>query len=561
MRRTLKGILGLAAVFSLTVAGGRYTFAQTGAQSEKTSSGIVIETRAADKDNESEKAAETAKNIESGKAADVAKKAESGETADTEKAAETEKDKESEDTADVGKDKKSSENKNENEHGHSEEISEDHEVPEGVTVNGMELGGMTVKAAEEKLQQYVDEVCGGAVTLSVNGDEVTILYKDFDMHVADSTVIQDICQIGVNGNLIKRYKELSDVKNNKAEYTLNFEYDHDKLKELVDEDTAEYNKDAQNASLVRHSGEFIITDDVTGMKVDIDATTKAVEEALGDGWDGSSQKLDATVEDVKADHTSDELKQVTDLLGGYSTDYSSSSDNRIANIANGASLIDETVVYPGDTFSFLNHVTPFTASNGYYEATGYSAGRVVPSIGGGICQVSSTMYNAVLRAELEVVERSNHGLTVGYVPLGADATVAEGSVDFRFRNNLDAPIYIEAYTYGGEIYVNIYGHETRSSNRSIEFYSVTDKTIEPGEDVITKDDTQPDGWQEVTQSAHNGYVASFYKKIYVDGSLQDTVWINTSYYSASPRYITVGTKKDNSDSKKDDSNNKKSEEN
>ena len=281
MRRTLKGILGLAAVFSLTVAGGRYTFAQTGAQSEKTSSGIVIETRAADKDNESEKAAETAKNIESGKAADVAEKAESGETADTEKAAETEKDKESEDTADVGKDKKSSENKNENEHGHSEEISEDHEVPEGVTVNGMELGGMTVKAAEEKLQQYVDEVCGGAVTLSVNGDEVTISYKDFDMHVADSTVIQDICQIGVNGNLIKRYKELSDVKNNKAEYTLNFEYDHDKLKELVDEDTAEYNKDAQNASLVRHSGEFIITDDVTGMKVDIDATTKAVEEAAG----------------------------------------------------------------------------------------------------------------------------------------------------------------------------------------------------------------------------------------------------------------------------------------
>ena len=88
----------------------------------------------------------------------------------------------------------------------------------------------------------------------------------------------------------------------------------------------------------------------------------------------------------------------------------------------------------------MNHVTPFTAANGYYQATGYSGGRVVPSTGGGICQVSSTMYNAVLRAELEVVERSNHGLTVGYVPLGADATVAEGGVDFRFRNNLDAPV-------------------------------------------------------------------------------------------------------------------------
>lgn len=526
MRKTLKGILGLALALSLTAAGGRYAFAET-------ESGITIETKAAEnqKDSDSEKETESDKAVET-------------ENAESDKA-ESDKDTAAETTADNST----------NGHGHSSDIDENHEVPEGVNVNGLDLGGMTVQGAEEKLQQYVDEVCGGALTLSVDGEEVTIAYKDFDMHVADSTVIQDICQIGTSGNLIKRYKELSDVKNNKAEYTLNFEYDHDKLKELVDEDTAEYNKDAQNATLVRHSGEFIITDDVTGMKVDVDATTKSVEEALGDDWDGSSQKLDATVEEVKANHTSDDLKQVTDLLGGYSTDYSSSSSNRIANIANGASLIDETVVYPGDTFSFLNHVTPFTASNGYYEATGYSAGRVVPSIGGGICQVSSTMYNAVLRAELEVVQRSNHGLTVGYVPLGADATVAEGSVDFQFRNNLDAPIYIEAYTYGGQVYVNIYGHETRASNRSIEFYSVTDKTIKPGDDVITKDNTQPEGWQEVTQSAHDGYVASFYKKIYVDGSLQDTVWINTSYYSASPRYITVGTKKE----KSDDSSDKKSE--
>ena len=514
MRKAWKGILGLVLAAVLTASAGSMVYAET--------ENSVSETKAAADENASETAAETADNA--------------SETA----ASETTDSKQSESEKNQG-DKKQTES------GQKKAVDENHEVPEGVTVNGMELGGLTVKAAEDKLQQYIDEVCGGALTLTVSGEEVTVAYKDFDMHAADSTIVEDICQIGMNGNLIKRYKELSDVKNNKAEYTINFEYDHDKLKTLVDENTKEYNRDAQNASLVRHSGEFIITDDVTGLKVDVDATTAAVEKALGEGWDGSSQKLDASVEEVKADHTSDELKQVTDLLGGYSTDYSSSSSNRIANIANGASLIDETVVYPGDTFSFLNHVTPFTAANGYYQATGYSGGRVVPSTGGGICQVSSTMYNAVLRAELEVVERSNHGLTVGYVPLGADATVAEGGVDFRFRNNLDAPIYIEAYTYGGQVYVNIYGHETRASNRSIEFYSVTDKTIKPGDDVITKDDTQPEGWQEVTQSARDGYVASFYKKIYVDGSLQDTVWINTSYYSASPRYITVGTKKESSD--------------
>lgn len=422
-------------------------------------------------------------------------------------------------------------------------VPEDHKIPEGVRVNGLDLSGMSVQDAEERLEQYVIEVCSGTLTLTCGGEEVSIPYKDFNLKVSDSTVIQEICEIGTSGNLIKRYKELADVKNNKADYQLPFEYDQDKLNTLIEEGTASYNREARDAILVRHSGEFQITDEVTGIKVDVAATALLVEKALGEGWDGTSQKFAVVAEETQARHTREELEAVTDLLGSYSTNYSSSSSNRIANIANGASLIDETVVYPGETFSFLEHVVPFTAANGYYQATGYSGGKVVPSTGGGICQVSSTMYNAVLRAELEVVERANHGLTVGYVPLGADATVAEGSVDFKFKNNLENPVYIEAYTWQGNVYVCIYGHETRPANRTIEFYSVTEQTISPGKDVVTEDDTQPEGWQEVTQSAHNGYVASFYKYVYVDGELEDTILINTSRYSATPRYVTVGTKK------------------
>lgn len=433
----------------------------------------------------------------------------------------------------------------------------DHEIPEGVSVHGLDLGGMTVSDAEAKLAQHIKDVCGGKLTLTIDGEEVPIAYSDFDMRVVDNHVIQDICEIGQHGNLIKRYKELADVKNNKAEYKLEFEYDHDKLKAQIDAGTASFNRDAKDAVLVRHSGELQITDEIVGLAVDIGATVKNAEKLFGEDWDGSSQKLEVTVEETKPEHTRKELEAVQDLLGSYSTSYASSSSNRVANIDNGARLIDETVLYPGETFSFLDHVVPFTSGNGYYEATGYSGGKVVPSIGGGICQVSSTLYNAVLRAELEVVERSNHGLTVGYVPLGADATVAEGSVDFKFKNNYDTPIYIEAYTWQGSVYTCIYGKETRPANRTIEFYSVTDQTIEPGEDVITKDDSQPEGWQEVTQSAHTGYVASFYKYIYVDGNHEDTEWINTSHYSSSPRYVTVGTKKEKNDKADDDDKKKK----
>lgn len=432
------------------------------------------------------------------------------------------------------------------------QISENHEIPEGVSVNGIDLGGMSVQDAKKKLDEFAASVCGDTLTLTISDEEVKIPHKDFDMKAADNTIVEDICEIGTNGNLIKRYKELADVRNNKAEYQLTFEYDQKKLNGLIDAGTASYNREAKDAILVRHSGEFQITDEITGIAVDLEATTKAVNKALGEGWDGSSQKIAVTARETKAAHTREELEVITDLLGSYSTNYSSSSSNRIANIANGAALIDETVLYPGETFSFLNEVTPFTYGNGYYEATGYSGGKVVPSLGGGICQVSSTLYNAVLRAELEIVERSNHGLTVGYVPLGADATVAEGVVDFKFKNNLECPIYLEAYTWSGEVYVCIYGDETRPSNRKIEFSSVTEQTISPGKDVITKDDTQPEGWQEVTQSAHNGYVASFYKSIYVDGNLEDTIWINTSRYSATPRYVTVGTKKEEKETEKPD---------
>jgi vancomycin resistance protein YoaR len=424
------------------------------------------------------------------------------------------------------------------------ETEKSQEIPQGVSVNGIDLGGMDVENAEACLDQFVQDTCAGNLVLTIDGEEIEIPYADFDMHVADSTIIQEICEIGSSGNLIKRYKELADVKNNKAEYQLTFEYDHDKLKELVAEMTETYNREAEDATLVRHSGQFIITDAVTGLEVDTDATVKTIEAALNEEWDGSEEKLAVSVTETQPEHTREELEVITDLLGSYSTNYSSSSNNRIANIANGASLIDETVIYPGETFSFLEHVVPFTAANGYYEATGYSGGKVVPSIGGGICQVSSTLYDAVLRAELEIVERSNHGLTVGYVPLGADATVSEGSVDFKFKNNLDDAVYLEAYTYSGNVYVCIYGKETRPSNRTIEFYSVTEQTIEPGDDVITEDDTQPEGYQEVTQTAHNGYVASFYKYVYVDGELQEKIKLNTSTYRATPRYVTVGTKKE-----------------
>jgi vancomycin resistance protein YoaR len=208
-------------------------------------------------------------------------------------------------------------------------------------------------------------------------------------------------------------------------------------------------------------------------------------------------------------------------------------------VSNGCSKINGTVLYPGDEFSVYEAVSPFTQENGYELAGSYSNGTVVESFGGGICQVSTTLYNAVIRAELEVTMRYNHSMLVSYVPPSDDAAIAGTYKDMRFVNNTDSPIYIEGYCYNKTITFNIYGHETRASNRKISFESET-----LSQDAATLqfnlDSGQGIGYWSVVQSAHLGTSARLWKVVTVDGVEESREIFNKSTYQASPKIITVG---------------------
>ena len=235
------------------------------------------------------------------------------------------------------------------------------------------------------------------------------------------------------------------------------------------------------------------------------------------------------------------------LLGEFTTEFKDSVEGRAANLANGARLINNTVLLPGEEFSAYEYLLPFTESNGYYVANSYLNGKIVESVGGGACQVTTTLYNAVLFAELNIVERSAHSMTVSYVPLSMDAAVAEYSKNFRFSNNLDYPILIEALSKDRTITFRIWGHETRDiSHRKLEFVSKTTKEIQPtAKDIITKDPTKPTTYRKVTQKARLGYKSELYKVVYVDGKEVERVLINKSSYAAEPNHVTIGTKKEN----------------
>ena len=172
-------------------------------------------------------------------------------------------------------------------------------------------------------------------------------------------------------------------------------------------------------------------------------------------------------------------------------------------------------------------------------AGSYLNGKVVDSLGGGICQVSSTLYNAVLMAELEVVERSPHSMMVTYVQASADAAIAGTYKDFKFKNDTDAPIYIEGYTTDDkQIVFNIYGEETRPSNRTIKY---TNKVLEstPAVTQLVADSAQGIGYRLV-ESGHNGCKAELYKEVYIDGVLQSSERVNKSNYQVSNRTVYYG---------------------
>ena len=230
-----------------------------------------------------------------------------------------------------------------------------------------------------------------------------------------------------------------------------------------------------------------------------------------------------------------------DVLGTFTTSYSSSGPNRSANVANGCELINGTLLYPGDEFSTYECVAPFTQANGYYMAGSYMNGKVVDSLGGGICQVSTTLYNTVLLAELEVTERNNHSMIVTYVDPSADAAIAESSgKDFKFVNNLDYPVYIEGVTQNKRITFTIYGRETRDPGREIRYESKVLEVNKPPADMLYADASKPLGYL-VYDSAHVGYKAQLWKVVLENGTEVSRTQVNSSSYKMVPRSATVGT--------------------
>ncbi|MCR5626285.1 MAG: VanW family protein [Lachnospiraceae bacterium] len=420
-------------------------------------------------------------------------------------------------------------------------------IKEGVFAGSIDLSGLSEEEARQKIAEYVSGLESTNITMTaVGGNKVTVTAGDLGLSWANTEIVDEAVGLGTEGNVIKRFKELSDLKRENKVYDIQMTVDDSAVRTVLTDKCSVFDTKADNATLEKSDGSFSVQGGADGESVNIDDSAIEIEEFFTQSFNGEDAEFTLKTDVVKPKGDPNTLSQIQDRLGTFTTKYTSSGSDRCANVQNGCKLINGTVLYPGEQLSVLDTITPFSEDNGYKLAGSYLNGKVVESFGGGICQVSTTLYQAVLRSELQVDERSNHSMVVNYVDLSGDAAIAESSgKDFKFTNNLEYPIYIEGVTPGDKtITFTIYGKETRDPNRSVEFESVEISKTEPATDQVVGDSSMAAGKVHV-QSAHTGYKAELWKIVKENGEEKERTKVNSSYYQAVPRIVTVGLGTDN----------------
>lgn len=422
------------------------------------------------------------------------------------------------------------------------DVTDEMVIEDGVYIGGVDVGGMTAEEAAEAIQEYVDEIKTQSITLIGPKDDLTLTLEKMGISSQTEAAVQEAISVGQSGNLVKRFKELKNLEEEPYIVDMGLGIDKEETAEIIHNKSTQIDVKAIDHGLDKKNGEFVYVPGQQGNEVDVVASVNALNEYIAEEWGNAAEEnaeftLTSIVTEPKG--SEEELSVVRDLLGSFTTNYKSSGSGRAKNVENGVSKIHGTVLYPGDELSFYELVNPFTKENGYELAGSYLNGETVESFGGGICQVSTTLYNAVLLSELEVTQRYNHSMTVAYVDLGADAAIAGTYKDLRFKNSFDFPVYIEGICENRNITFNIYGKETRDENRKISYVSEVISVNDPLTEY-TLLESVPVGTFEQTRSKHVGYVAELWKVVTVDGVEQERTRVNKSTYQASSRRVTIG---------------------
>ena len=424
---------------------------------------------------------------------------------------------------------------------------------QGVVIDGIDVGGMTKAEAIQAVSATLPAV---PMHVDIRLDLTTkIIPVDFsDVGFAYNT--EEIVEQAFNSHrpandtdmnaLIECYNSVQQLKNTpetyETAYTVKIEGVSQKVHAVLDPLYADMAlvTDAKIEGFDDEEHTFIVTPEKIGYEMDIEGTATAVKTLFDSKTYTGLVKVPMTVKQPTITQ-----KMIDEEFGLIGEEYTTTSgnNNRNNNIRQACENMNGTILEPGETFSFNEVVGQRTAENGFKEATVILGGQYEQGLGGGICQVSTTLYNAVMKSNLEVVERNGHAWPSDYIAYGLDATVDWPNLDFKFKNDSDSQIVVVAYwdSSDNRIHCEIYGHKL-PDGKYIELDTETVSTVSPGANEYVEDRELPVGQTKTVRAAHTGMTVKVYKVWYdKDGNEIDRYEYQTTTYRAYGTRIAVGT--------------------
>jgi len=409
-------------------------------------------------------------------------------------------------------------------------------IYKGVAVEGVDVSGRSREEVAQMLslwqKTYHDKKIMfyyGEKVFEVNAASI-----DFDIDV--DAALDAAFSYGRDGLWWNRVKKIQTAKREGYNVSLGVKYNEVKLNSLIEQWQGVIERPASNATLSIITGGLI--PEQQGCRLEADALRPLVVDAFMKSEENNVVALPVTTLYPAVTAVDIARSGISQALSVYTTVFNNQDINRTANIKLAAWKANGHIIYPGKIFSFNEIVGPREKIYGFKEATEIVDGEFVPGIGGGICQLSSTLYNVVILANLDIIERYNHSKPLSYVPLGRDATVVFNALDFKFANNTSGPLMIMAEVDGNKLMVGIFGQ--RPIAESVEIMSVGQELIPP-EIIKEQDDALYLGEFKIDKQGKPGYAVTTVRVVRSDGQEVKREVLSKDRYLPDNTIVKVGT--------------------
>lgn len=407
----------------------------------------------------------------------------------------------------------------------------------GITIGNVPVGGLSVNEAKTALRiAFEEQKAHSTIRIKHQENTWSITPEEIELTINVDELAEQAYHIGRSGSIIKILQERYLTANGGYVLPLMQQYNHDKLYNIITAIAQSIDKDPRNASVVYKNNAIEIIPEILGQKVDTASALADISRELAANMEFTYPLI------VNSQHptiVAQDLVDIDDRLAVYTTEFDPSKKNRYQNVEIASKQINNRLVRPGEVFSFNQNVGLRLPEYGYKEAPVFVDGKLTLDWGGGVCQVSTTLYNAVLLADMDIEERTSHFQPPPYVPLGQDAAVADNLLDFKFKNTSSHNIYVKSEVSNHQITVSIFG---KNISNPPEIRIETDWKALEYNTIVKQDNSLPLGKEIVESPGQKGFAVTTYRVKLVNGKESSREKLSFDEFSPEDRIIRVGTK-------------------